>query len=669
MPQGANVVVQTQKIVVNPTTRSVAVINAGPQGPPGPPGSAGPPGPGTPNEYVKADGSVPMTGLLTGVGVWEAVQSRFGDGSSVQPVFLMGKAGSGYLAFFPNITDMTTQGTRSGYVGFVGDNLRLASELAGSVVQIIAAGVPGPSFDASSMVFPSTHNINFGAAVRQMLNLYGTSYGIGVQSSTLYFRHSASSAAAFSWYDGGIHSDTKGDAGAGGTEVMRMEGGLAGVKTLSIPGRAGSNFLLGDSVSAGPRLRMHLPASGEFAYIDFEGTTVNGGDLMFRSGATGILQLENTVIRPLKSFYTNFPMRFPYGSHIFSTDGLNCYFGLYKDGTTADAMGTRAGYMGFVNNEIVINNETGTNLKILSGTSGVVVLGVGSTEKVRIDTGGVINCGRTANSAYYTDSGVDMRPTGQFLSTCDTVNSFPWLVRISAALAAGQRFLSFRTATSGSGAEIGSISMATTTSTAYNTTSHGPFKGNVEDLDDDEAIARIEKWRPVAFQWKLDEEGQLDEEGTPQGEVQHGFIAQEMNEINPSAVTPGYGTWEEHLVWREKQQAYSTALSKYMRIEAEITAINDENNAVLQPWQEACQHLQAESAQTKKPLALPRRPSIKKVPVLPELPEKPDELSPFSSWQADWTMLVPDLSAAVQALIRQNRALTERIDELERSSR
>ena len=131
MPQGANVVVQSQKIVVNPSTKSVAVINAGPQGPPGAAGPVGPPGPGVPDQYVKADGSVSMSGLLLGVGVWEAVQSRFGDGTSVQPVFVQGKGGSGYIAFFSNITDLATQGARTGYVGFVSNNLRIASELAG----------------------------------------------------------------------------------------------------------------------------------------------------------------------------------------------------------------------------------------------------------------------------------------------------------------------------------------------------------------------------------------------------------------------------------------------------------------------------------------------------------------------------------------------------------
>lgn len=39
MPQEINVEQKTQRIVVNPTTGSVSVVNAGPQGPTGPAGS------------------------------------------------------------------------------------------------------------------------------------------------------------------------------------------------------------------------------------------------------------------------------------------------------------------------------------------------------------------------------------------------------------------------------------------------------------------------------------------------------------------------------------------------------------------------------------------------------------------------------------------------------
>lgn len=52
-----------------------------------------------------------------------------------------------------------------------------------------------------------TPSISFGAQTRQMLNLWGTSYGIGVQADTLYFRCDANAGNAFAgfrWYRGAL---------------------------------------------------------------------------------------------------------------------------------------------------------------------------------------------------------------------------------------------------------------------------------------------------------------------------------------------------------------------------------------------------------------------------------------------------------------------------------
>jgi hypothetical protein len=62
-----------------------------------------------------------------------------------------------------------------------------------------------------------TGNASFGAQTRQMLDLWKTEYGIGVQNSAFYQR----TAGDFFWYKGGTHSDTFGDPG-GGTQLMRL---------------------------------------------------------------------------------------------------------------------------------------------------------------------------------------------------------------------------------------------------------------------------------------------------------------------------------------------------------------------------------------------------------------------------------------------------------------
>jgi hypothetical protein len=75
----------------------------------------------------------------------------------------------------------------------------------------------------------------FDAAYRQMLNLYSTTYGIGVQAGTQYFRTNAH----FGWYKGGAHSNTQLDPG-GGTRLMYLDATgrltvLANVCAANIP--------------------------------------------------------------------------------------------------------------------------------------------------------------------------------------------------------------------------------------------------------------------------------------------------------------------------------------------------------------------------------------------------------------------------------------------------
>jgi len=66
----------------------------------------------------------------------------------------------------------------------------------------------------------TTGNIAFGSVTRQMLNLFSTSYGIGIQAARMYFR--AAGTGGFSWFEGGVHSNTTDDPGAGGTLRMRL---------------------------------------------------------------------------------------------------------------------------------------------------------------------------------------------------------------------------------------------------------------------------------------------------------------------------------------------------------------------------------------------------------------------------------------------------------------
>jgi len=62
--------------------------------------------------------------------------------------------------------------------------------------------------------------LSFGVSTRQMIRLYGSNYGLGVQGQTLYCR----SNNHFSWFRQGEHADATDDPGTDGTSLMRLNG-------------------------------------------------------------------------------------------------------------------------------------------------------------------------------------------------------------------------------------------------------------------------------------------------------------------------------------------------------------------------------------------------------------------------------------------------------------
>jgi hypothetical protein len=98
------------------------------------------------------------------------------------------------------------------------------------------ATMPGP--------LTITGSLGFGAQVRQMINLWSTNYGIGVQAWTQYYRTDRN----FIWYRGGVHNDGEMNAG-GGTIQMAMNDGRLGIGTsspdrsLTVANAIGANYL------------------------------------------------------------------------------------------------------------------------------------------------------------------------------------------------------------------------------------------------------------------------------------------------------------------------------------------------------------------------------------------------------------------------------------------
>lgn len=106
-------------------------------------------------------------------------------------------------------------------------------------------------------------NLAFGSATRQMIDLWSTSYGIGVQSGTQYYR----TGGRFSWFRSGIHSNVENDAGSGGTVAMTLDGN----SSLSVTGDV--------------RTPIFYDSNDTNYYID-PSSTSRVNTLQFSSGAT-----------------------------------------------------------------------------------------------------------------------------------------------------------------------------------------------------------------------------------------------------------------------------------------------------------------------------------------------------------------------------------------------
>jgi hypothetical protein len=172
----------------------------------------------------------------------------------------------------------------------------------------LKAPLASPSFtgtitSAGSATFSTADtSISFGSDVRQMLNLYSTAYGIGVQGSTGYFR----SGGNFAFYEGGVHSDTALAPGTGGNaRMVILSGGNVGIGTTSPRGRlevvSGTANIDADPAKeftvVGPNNAMGLE-SGNLQIATNDAVAQDmGGSIAFGARYSGTSQANFAVIK------------------------------------------------------------------------------------------------------------------------------------------------------------------------------------------------------------------------------------------------------------------------------------------------------------------------------------------------------------------------------------
>jgi hypothetical protein len=137
----------------------------------------------------------------------------------------------------------------------------------------------------------------------------------------------------------------------------------------------------------------------------------------------------------------------------------------------------------------------------------------GLNERMRIDSSGNLLVGNTSNTT--SQAGVYLNSNGRFFATHSGSSS------IFNRLSTDGDILLFQKDTS----TVGSISV-TGSGTTYNTTSDLRLKENIEPLV---ATDKLMAMNPVSYNWKAD----------PDGPRSMGFIAQEMQEVMPEAVSTG----------------------------------------------------------------------------------------------------------------------------------
>lgn len=124
-------------------------------------------------------------------------------------------------------------------------------------------------------------NLSFGSATRQMLNLWTTEYGLGVQASTTYFR----TGNHFAWYQGGAHHDAEGNNG-GGTTLMALRSGNLGVGVAAPAQKlvVAATHNAGKDADSGMTYGGQLALKSNAPQIDFIDTDNNDWSIHVNSG-------------------------------------------------------------------------------------------------------------------------------------------------------------------------------------------------------------------------------------------------------------------------------------------------------------------------------------------------------------------------------------------------
>ncbi len=250
----------------------------------------------------------------------------------------------------------------------------------------VVRGLTTDSLNASGITTLSNATVSgalsFGSRTRQMINLWDTTYGLGVQSATLYQRSGTGPDDGFAWYKGGTHSDIFRDPG-GGSRLMTLDAyalsaNVHGAFYNGLTVRSGGGFsdpqFLLVQTTPGDWARFRMQSSGpswEIALSPGAQPVLN-----FYNGSADVLSLSQagdaTVLRNLR-FNTGALRQMIdlwAGEHAIGVQGWTTYFRTIG----APANGAFAWYKGGVHNDNYLNAGGGEELMRLT-SGGLTVRG------------------------------------------------------------------------------------------------------------------------------------------------------------------------------------------------------------------------------------------------------------------------------------------------------
>ena len=326
-----------------------------------------------------------------------------------------------------------------------------------------------------------------------------------------YYETDSGVATVGSYSSGGSTALTfhTNQAGAASTEKMRiLNNGNVGIGTSS----PDATLHVDSQYTTAPSLTFGATSGQIFQNEDSElaiGLSSSSPYPLYMQGRTSLNSARNIVINPLGG---NVGIGTSSPTLPLEVSGSGLFGGsVIATGSTTTTASRRA-----------IMTHDGSSMKLLaSGDSThrnmIFYRDGGSDEAMRIDTSNRLMIG-ASNSLFNAQLTVN---SGSSLRAQDGYNGNPPVRMYMGTDFTGGLFIEF---TSSNGTRIGSITRASSTSIAFNTTSDYRLKENVVDLNN--ATTRLKQLKPKRFNFIGETDTTVD-----------GFLAHEVSDIVPEAIT------------------------------------------------------------------------------------------------------------------------------------